>query len=32
MYYFWSKSEWEILIKLWCGGRDEKEEKVDVYC
>ncbi len=31
LYYFWSKCEWEILIKPWCGSRDQKEEKVDVY-
>lgn len=31
MYYFWSKSEWEVLIYPWCGGRDTKEIKIDVY-
>lgn len=31
MYYFWNKCEWEILIKPWCGSRNDKEEKVDVY-
>lgn len=31
MYYFWSKSEYEILISAWCGGRDTKELKVDIY-
>lgn len=31
MYYFWSKSEYEIIISPWCGGRDTKEVKIDVY-
>ena len=31
MYYFWSKSEWEILIYPWCGGLNTKEIKIDVY-
>ena len=31
MYYFWCKCEWEIIIGPWCGGRDTKEIKVDVY-
>lgn len=31
MYYFWSKCEWEILIKPWCGSRNNTEEKIDVY-
>lgn len=31
MYYFWSKCEWEILIKPWCGSRNNEEEKIDVY-
>lgn len=31
MYYFWSKCEWEILIKPLCGSRNNDEEKVDVY-
>lgn len=30
MYYFWCKSEWEVLITPWLGNR-EKEVKVDVY-
>ena len=31
-YYFWSKSEWEILISPWIGGNREKESiKVDVF-
>ena len=29
MYYFWCKSEYEILIKAWCGSKEEI--KVDVY-
>ena len=31
MYYFWCKCEWEIIIGPWCGSRDTKEIKVDVY-
>lgn len=31
MYYFWSKSEYEIIISPWCGGRNTKEKKVDIY-
>lgn len=31
MYYFWSKSEWEIIIGHWIGPKDAKDIKVDVY-
>lgn len=31
MYYFWSKSEWEILISPWVGSRRQEDMKVDVY-
>lgn len=32
VYYFWSKSEWEILISPWIGGNREKDSiKVDVF-
>lgn len=31
MYYFWCKSEYEIIISPWCGGRDTKDVKVDIY-
>lgn len=31
MYYFWSKSEYEIIISPWCGGRDTNDIKVDIY-
>jgi len=30
-YYFGSKSEWEIVVGPWCGGKNTKEIKVDVY-
>ena len=30
-YYFWSKAEWEIIVSPWCGGKDTKEIKIDVY-
>lgn len=29
MYWYWSKCEWEIVIKQWVGK--EVEEKIDVY-
>lgn len=29
MYYFWSKTEWEVIVSPWVGkGGDEK---IDVY-
>lgn len=31
MYYFWSKAEWEVIISPWCGGRNTKDIKIDVY-
>lgn len=31
MYFFWSKSEWEILISPWLASKTDKEIKVDVY-
>lgn len=31
MYYYWSKSEWEIIVAPWCGDRDAKEIKIDVF-
>lgn len=32
MYFFWSKSEYEIIIAPWVGGDREKEaEKIDIY-
>ena len=31
MYYFWSKTEYQIIISPWCGGRDTKDIKVDIY-
>lgn len=40
MYYFWSKTEWELVIELnednhiflipWCGCRNPEETKIDV--
>lgn len=40
MYYFWSKSEWELIIEItednhvflipWCGCRNPEEVKIDV--
>lgn len=31
MYYFWSKCEWEIILKDWPPHDDFNDEKVDVY-
>jgi hypothetical protein len=31
MYYFWCKSEYEIIVSPWCGGRDTKDVKIDIY-
>ena len=30
-YYFWCKAEYEVIIIPWCGGRDTKDLKVDIY-
>lgn len=30
-YYFWSKSEWEILLSPWVGSAKNKPVKIDVY-
>lgn len=30
MYYFWCKSEWEIIIGPWAGNKTTEEIKVDV--
>ena len=31
MSIFWKRTEWEIIIKEWCGGDNPKEMKVDVF-
>lgn len=31
MYYFWSRSEYEILVRAWCGGNGDEEIKIDIY-
>lgn len=31
MYHYWSKAEWEILIRAWVGGSGKEEIKIDVY-
>lgn len=32
MYYFWSKCEWEIILKSWPPMKDDTDEiKVDIY-
>ena len=31
MYYFWSKSEWEIILTSWPKRDNFEEKKVDVY-
>ena len=30
-YYFGSKTEYEVLISPWCGGRGTEDIKVDIY-
>lgn len=40
LYYFWSKSEYELIVKLtddnrvflypWCGSRNSEDEKIEV--
>lgn len=40
LYYFWSKSEYELIVKLtndnrvflypWCGSRSSEDEKIEV--
>lgn len=30
-YYFWCKSEYEVLIRAWCGGNGKEEIKIDIY-
>lgn len=29
MSHYWSRAEYEIIIKAWCGGK--AEEKIDIY-
>lgn len=31
MYFFWCKSEYEIIISPWCGGHGTEDIKVDIY-
>lgn len=31
LYYFWSKSEYEVIIAPWCGGNNKEAIKVDIY-
>ena len=31
MYYFWCKSEYEILMHPWIGSKNDKAIKVDIY-
>ena len=28
---FWAKAEYEVIISLWCGGKNTKDIKVDIY-
>lgn len=30
-YYFGSKTEWEVIVSPWCGGRGDEDIKIDVY-
>lgn len=29
-YYFWAKSEYEVIISPWVGGRNTKDVKIDI--
>lgn len=31
MYYFWCKSEYEIIISPWCRSKGDMEKKIDIY-
>ena len=31
LYYYWSKCEWEVVIKPWISRKDAEDLKVDVY-
>ena len=31
MYYFWGRSEYEVVIYPWCGGGEKESKKIDVY-
>ena len=31
MYYFWSKSEYEILVTGWPPSHKDAEKKIDIY-
>ena len=31
MYNFWAKAEYEVAISPWCGGKNTKDIKVDIY-
>lgn len=31
MYYFWSKSEYELILSPWLGSGRVKEKKIDIY-
>ena len=30
-YYFWSKCEYEVVVKPWCAGDSVDEIKIDIY-
>ena len=31
MYYFWCKSEYEIILSPWCRGSKDEDKKIDIY-
>lgn len=31
MYYFWKKSEWEVIVSPWVGRKEPCNIKIDVY-
>ena len=30
MYYFWCKSEYEIILSPWCRGSKDEDKKIDI--
>ena len=31
MYYFWCKSEYEIILSPWCRSSKDEDKKIDIY-
>lgn len=30
-YYFWSKAQYEVIVSPWCGGKNTKDIKIDIF-